>query len=76
MESERVRLALTPTGDPQVDAAIAGLAGLDQLDLAGRPAMLQDAHDRLRAILGELGDTVPGEPGRPGAQGELGGGRP
>ncbi len=72
MDSERVRLALTPTGDPQVDAAIAGLAGLDDLDLARRPAVLQDTHDRLREILGELGDAVPGEPGRRGAQGELG----
>jgi len=75
MDTERVRLALTPTGDPRVDAAIAGLAGLGDLDLADRPAVLRDTHDRLREILGELGDGGPGAPGRPGAQGELGGGR-
>jgi len=86
MDSERVRPAPDPTGDPRVDAAIAGLAALEDVDLAERPAILEEVHDRLREILGELGDpgrpgpaglARPGEPGRPGEQGELGApGRP
>ena len=50
-----------PTGDERVDAAIAGLSALDDMELAGRPAVLEAVHDRLREILGELGDA-----GRPG----------
>jgi hypothetical protein len=84
MDSERVRPALVPTGDSRVDAAIGGLASLEETDLAERPAVLEGVHDRLREILGELGDPGrqasavpprPGEPGRPGAQDELGSGR-
>ena len=87
MDSERTRVTLVPTGDPRVDQAIAGLSDLDQIDLDDRPAVLEVVHDRLREILGELGDagrpgpadaarladlTRPGEPGRRGEQGELG----
>jgi hypothetical protein len=81
MDSERDRPALAPTGDPRVDAAIAGLASLEDVDLAGRPAVLEGVHDRLREILGELGDagrpgpavtTRSGEPGQRGEQGQLG----
>ena len=84
MDSERTRVTLDPTGDPRVDEAIAGLSDLDQLDLDDRPAVLEEVHDRLREILGELGEggrpspadaprpARPGEPGRRGAQGELG----
>jgi hypothetical protein len=59
---------------------VAGLAALEDVDLAERPAVLETVHDRLRAILGELGDpgrpapASPGEPGRRGEQGELGAG--
>ena len=83
MDSERVRPALAPTGDPRVDAAIGGLASLEDVELAERPAVLEEVHDRLREILGELGDpgrpgpavpARPGEPGRPGEQDELGAG--
>ncbi|HEY1818842.1 MAG TPA: hypothetical protein VGG83_02855 [Trebonia sp.] len=83
MDTEQVRPALAPTGDPRVDAAIGGLASLDEIDLADRPAALEAVHDRLREILGQLGDSEaggegaaarPGEPGRPGEQGVLGGG--
>jgi hypothetical protein len=82
MESERIRPALAPTGDSRVDAAIGGLASLEDVDLAERPAVLETVHDRLREILGELGEpgrpgpadpARPGEPGRRGEQGELGG---
>lgn len=81
MDSERLLLTPVPTGDPRVDAVIQGLASLADTDLAGRPAVLEEVHDRLREILGELGDpggagdvpVRPGEPGRPGEQGELSG---
>ena len=78
MDSERVRPALAPTGDPRVDAAIGRLASLEDVDLAERPAVLEGVHDRLREILGELGDpgapgpAAPARPGEPGEQGELG----
>jgi len=82
MDPERFRPAPAPTGDPRVDAAIEGLASLEDTELADRPAVLEEVHDRLREILGELGDpggaaaagpARPGEPGRRGEQGELGG---
>jgi hypothetical protein len=61
MDEERSRPALAPTGDARVDQAIEGLCDLDQIDLDERPAVLEEVHDRLREILGELGDA-----GRPG----------
>ena len=57
------------TGDPRVDEAVAGLAGLGGRPLDEHPGALEAAHDTLREILGELGE--PGKPGRPGTQGEL-----
>jgi hypothetical protein len=48
-----------------VDAAIARLASLDEVDLAERPAVLEGVHDRLREILGELGDPGRAGPGAP-----------
>jgi hypothetical protein len=78
MDSERVRPALAPTGDSRVDAAVGELASLDDVDLADRPAVLEQVHDRLREILGELGDlgrqapAAPARPGERGEQGELG----
>jgi hypothetical protein len=73
MDEERTRLTLGPTGDPRVDQAIAGLSDLDQIDLDDRPAVLNEVHDRLREILGELGSAGrPAEPGQRGAQGQLG----
>jgi hypothetical protein len=55
-DPQRARPALDPTGDPRVDAAIEELASIQDLDLADRPAVLEHVHDRLREILGELGD--------------------
>jgi hypothetical protein len=72
MDSQRERSAPAPTGDPRVDAAVGQLASIDDMDLADRPAVLQDVHDRLREILGELGDARPGEPVRPGEPGRRG----
>jgi hypothetical protein len=59
------------TGDARVDAAVAGLAALDDTELAGHPAVLEAVHDRLREILGELGDA-----GRPTHSGQGPGGDP
>ena len=56
MEAERERSAPVPTGDPRVVAAVEQLAAIEDMDLADRPAVLEDVHDRLREILGELGD--------------------
>jgi hypothetical protein len=56
MEPQRARPAPAPTGDPRVDAVIEELASIEDLDLADRPAVLESVHDRLREILGELGD--------------------
>ena len=55
-EPRRARPAPAPTGDPRVDAAIEQLASIEDTDLADRPAVLESVHDRLREILGELGD--------------------
>ncbi len=72
MEPQRERPAPAPTGDPRVDAAIEQLASIEDMDLADRPEVLEDVHDRLREILGELGDAPPGEPGHPGEPGRRG----
>ena len=56
MEPQRARPAAAPTGDPRVDAVIGELASIEDMDLADRPAVLESVHDRLREILGELGD--------------------
>jgi hypothetical protein len=72
MDSERTRVTLIPTGDPRVDQAIAGLSDLDEIDLDDRPAVLEEVHDRLREILGELGDAGrlgPADAARPGSPG-------
>lgn len=74
MDQERAEPTAAPTGDPRVDQAIAGLSALEEMDLDERPSALEAVHDRLREILGELGDVRPGEPGRRGEQGELGAG--
>ena len=72
MEPERERAAPAPTGDPRVDAAVGQLAAIDDMDLADRPAVFEHVHDRLREILGELGEPArPGEPGRRGEQQQL-----
>jgi hypothetical protein len=72
MEPQRERSAPAPTGDPRVDAAIEELAAIEDMDLADRPAVLGGIHDRLREILGELGDPRPGESFRPGEPGQRG----
>jgi hypothetical protein len=56
MDSQRARPAFAPTGDPRVDAAIEELASIEDMDLADRPEVFGSVHDRLREILGELGD--------------------
>jgi hypothetical protein len=44
--------------DPRVDHAVAALAGLPAASLDEHPAILEAVHDRLREILGELGDRT------------------
>ena len=74
MDTERTGSARDSTGDSRVDDAISGLARLREAPLDEHPPVLEAVHDRLREILGELGDVRPGEPGRRGEQGELGAG--
>jgi hypothetical protein len=64
MYPERTGPTPDPTGDPRVDQAIAGLSALEEMDLDERPAALQVVHDRLREILGELGDGPAAAPRR------------
>ena len=71
MEPQRERPAPVSTGDPRVDAAVEELASIEDMDLADRAAVLDGVHDRLREILGELGDPRPGEPGQRGEQRQL-----
>lgn len=59
---------LPPTGDDRVDAAAAGLSRLRGLPVDEHVAVLEEAHGRLRDILGELDeeagppDTAKGRP--------------
>jgi hypothetical protein len=46
-----------PTGDERVDATMAGLARLAGLPADEHVAVLEEAHGRLRDILGELDDV-------------------
>ena len=75
MDTERTGPARDSTGDPRVDDAISGLARLREIPLDEHPPLLEAVHDRLREILGELGDAGaprPARPGERGQQGELG----
>lgn len=56
MDTERSREPAEATGDPRVDQAIEGLAQLGELPIAEHPPVLEAVHDRLREILGELGE--------------------
>jgi len=56
MDTERSRPTPEGTGDPRVDKAIEELAALAELPLAEHPPVLESVHDRLREILGELGE--------------------
>jgi len=56
MDTERSLPAVPGTGDSRVDEAVEGLAALGELPLEEHPPVLEAVHDRLREILGELGD--------------------
>jgi hypothetical protein len=56
MDTERPQAAAEGSGDPRVDAAIEELAALAELPLAEHPPVLEAVHDKLRKILGELGE--------------------
>ena len=51
--------APTPTGHASIDAALAALADLDRVDLAGHHPRLAEAHEELHCALDEA--THPGE---------------
>ena len=70
MDTERDVVPPSATGDSRVDQAVARLAELQETPLDEHPAVLEAVHDKLREILGELGEpgkTGGAEPGR-GAQ--------
>ncbi|MFK0294599.1 hypothetical protein ACIQU6_29580 [Streptomyces sp. NPDC090442] len=52
-------LAVTPTGQPAVDAGLARLAGADHLPVSGHLGMYEDVHRGLRDTLASL-DQHPG----------------
>ena len=58
-DRERVQVGGTEgetTGDERVDAALAGLAGLDDAPLTGHPEIFQDVHRRLQDTLAGIDD--------------------
>jgi len=63
MDTERAGHIPSEPGDPRVDHAVAALAGLPAASLDEHPAILEAVHDRLREILGELGEQH-GDQGR------------
>lgn len=46
------------TGDPQVDEALAPLAGLADKPVAGHPRVFERVHAKLVEVLGELGSPA------------------
>ena len=46
--------AVAPTGEPRVDAALGGLAALDELPVSEHPAVYERVHEQLVEVLGEL----------------------
>lgn len=77
MDTERAGpLAYPPghpgTGDARVDEAVAGLAVLGEMPLDQHPPVLEAVHDRLREILGELGEAGARQDGQQWRQGHLG----
>lgn len=56
MDTERSQATPQGTGDARVDEAIEGLAALGELPLDEHPPVLETVHDKLREILGELGE--------------------
>ncbi len=56
MDTERSRATAPGTGDARVDRAIEGLSALGELPLQEHPPALEAVHERLREILGELGE--------------------
>jgi hypothetical protein len=56
-DSERAVVHPPATGDTMVDGAVSGLARLAGLPADEHVAVLEEAHGRLRDILGELDDV-------------------
>ena len=58
-ETPRPAAEPPPTGDDQVDAALAGLSRLPGAPAEEHVAVLEEVHGRLRDILGELSEDTP-----------------
>ena len=56
-DTERSGADPAPTGDARVDDAVAGLSRLQGRPADEHVAILEEAHGRLRDILGELDET-------------------
>jgi hypothetical protein len=57
----RLAVVLPPeTGDPRVDAALSLLEDLTELPVAEHPALFEQVHAQLSAVLCELGSSGPG----------------
>ncbi|WP_241968551.1 hypothetical protein [Streptomyces sp. ICBB 8177] len=59
---EPLGVVLTPTGSPEVDAALERLADADHLPTDSHVEVYEDVHARLRDALTAL-DAAPGPPG-------------
>jgi hypothetical protein len=54
-----------PTGDPRVDAAVAGLAELGARPVAEHVEVYEDVHRRLQELLASAGQDEPAQPPQP-----------
>jgi hypothetical protein len=61
-QTRLARMGLGRTGDERVDEAVARLDELADTPLEEHPVILEQIHDRLREVLGEVS---PGRPGSP-----------
>ena len=56
LDPERAVVPVSSTGDTRVDDAVAGLSRLRDRPVDDHVAILEEAHGRLRDILGELAE--------------------
>jgi hypothetical protein len=70
LDAEPTRTEVTPTGDQQVDPALARLPELDRLPTAEHVAVYEDVHRSLQEALGAAGGGAGGSGGpRPAVPG-------
>jgi hypothetical protein len=70
LDAERPMADAAPTGDARVDEAVAGLNRLQGRPADEHVAVLEEAHGRLRDILGELDETPEPPQAAPGSAGQ------